>query len=198
VFEGEGLTPKNVRHCVNSISMVFHPREKVAVEQAFFAGGCFWGVEHYFRQVPGVLSVTSGYTGGHVANPTYEQVCTGETGHAESVRVIFDSSKVSYEKLARLFFEIHDPTTVNRQGPDEGLEYRSAVFYANDRQKQTVEKLIALLRARGYKVVTQVAPATAFYGAEEYHQDYMGKHPGRYDCHVPVPRFKQDSKALTR
>ena len=191
VFEGEHLTPKNVRHCANSISLVFRPasRPAAATEEAIFAGGCFWGVEHHFSQTPGVLSATSGYTGGSVPNPTYEQVCTGTTGHAESVRVVFDPKKVTYEQLARLFLEIHDPTTLNRQGPDAGLQYRSAVFYKNDDQKRVIDDLIAKLRANGYKVVTQVLPAAPFYPAEDYHQDYLTKHPGRYDCHVRVRRF---------
>ena len=194
VFEGEGLTPKNTRHCVNSVSLVFRPAEKPATEEAIFAGGCFWGVEHHFQQVEGVSGVTSGYTGGHVARPDYKQVCTGQTGHAEAVRVVFDPKRVSYDRLARLFFEIHDPTQLNRQGPDVGTQYRSAVFYLNDRQKQVAKKLIAELRARGYKVVTEVRAAAAFHPAEEYHQDYLKKHPARPVCHVRVPRFDAPEK----
>ena len=193
VFLGEGFTPKDTRHCVNSVSLVFRPAEKPATDEAIFAGGCFWGVDHYFRQADGVLSVTSGYTGGHVANPTYEQVCTGQTGHAESVRVVFDPKRVSYEQLAKLFFEIHDPTQLNRQGVDVGLQYRSAVFYKNEQQKKTAGKLIAQLRAKGYDVVTQLVPASAFYPAEEYHQDYLTKHPGK-SCGLRVPRFDAPAK----
>lgn len=189
VFKGEGLTPKNVRHCVNSISLVFRPAEKPPAEEAIFAGGCFWGVEHYFQQVKGVASVTSGYIGGHAARPDYRQVCTGKTGHAEAVRVVFDPAEVSYERLARLFFEIHDPTQLNRQGPDRGTQYRSAVFYLSKRQMDITEKLITELLARGYKVVTQVQAATDFYPAEDYHQDYFEKHPQRAACHSRVPRF---------
>jgi peptide methionine sulfoxide reductase msrA/msrB len=196
VFEGEGLTPRNIRHCVNSASLVFRPAkdnpaepaQESATDSALFAGGCFWGVEHLFSQVDGVLDVTSGYTGGTVPDPTYKQVCSGRTGHAETVRVVFDPKKVSYEQLARRFFEIHDPTQRNRQGPDVGTQYRSAIFYRNEAQKATAEKLIQLLRARGYDVVTEVAPASAFYPAEDYHQDYIQKHPERR-CHAPVPRF---------
>ena len=157
--------------------------------QAIFAGGCFWGVEYQFQQLEGVLSATSGYTGGHVADPTYRQVCGGRTGHAEAVRVVFDPARVSYEKLARLFFEIHDPTQEDRQGPDVGTQYRSAVFYRDEQQKQTAEELIGKLRDNGYPVVTQLAAASEFYPAEQYHQDFVDKNPSRVICHAPVPRF---------
>ena len=174
---------------MNSASLVFVPEKDWTLQRAIFAGGCFWGVEHQFREVPGVLAATSGYTGGRVEKPTYEQVCTGTTGHAEAVEVLFDPARVSYERLARLFFEVHDPTQVNCQGPDVGTQYRSAVFYAGDEQKRTAEKLIALLRAKGYPVVTEVVPASTFWPAEGYHQDYLAKHPERPSCHIRVPRF---------
>ena len=195
VFLGEGLTPKNVRHCVNSASLAFRPaRGKKPAGVAIFAGGCFWGVEHLLQQVDGVTEVTSGYTGGATANPTYEQICTGRTGHAEAVRVTYDPKRVSYEKLARLFFEIHDPTQRNRQGPDVGTQYRSAVFYLDESQKKAAEKLIAELRGKGYDVATQVVAAGAFHEAEGYHQDYFKKHPGHPTCHRRVPRFEQPAK----
>lgn len=190
VFLGEGFTPRNTRHCVNSLSLVFRPApRKRVLEEAVFAGGCFWGVEHQFRSVPGVVGTTCGYTGGAVPNPTYKQVCTGTTGHAEAVRVRFDPRKVSYEQLAKLFFEIHDPTQVNRQGPDVGTQYRSVVFYRTPEQKRIAETLIARLRDLGYRVVTKVEPVSPFYEAEAYHQDYLARHPGRPSCHVRVPRF---------
>ncbi len=189
VFLGEGLTDKDTRHCVNSASIVFRSAEEWPLERAIFAGGCFWGVEHAFRGVPGVLAVRSGYAGGTTERPTYEQVCTGRTGHAESVEILFDPAKASYESLARLFFEIHDPTTKDRQGPDVGTQYRSAVFYTTPAQKATAERLIALLRERAYDVVTEVKAAGEFWPAEDYHQDYLTKHPGRADCHVRVERF---------
>ena len=194
VFKGESLTPKNVRHCVNSVSLTFRAASKAATSEAVFAGGCFWGIQHQFKQIEGVIDATSGYTGGNVANPTYEQVCTGQSGHAEAVRVIFEPQQVSYEQLVRLFFEIHDPTQMNRQGPDSGTQYRSAVFYNDELQKQTSQKLIAELRAKGYDVVTQLLPASEFYPAEEYHQDYLVKHPERPTCHMRVPRFDSVSK----
>ena len=161
---------------------------------AIFAGGCFWGVEHALQSLDGVESVVSGYIGGANENPTYKQVCTGQTGHAEAVLVTFDPAKVSYETLARLFFTIHDPTTKNRQGPDVGTQYRSAVFYANPAQKQTAEMLIVLLRENGYNVTTEVTAATTFYPAETYHQDYFNKHPDSPSCHWPVDRFGAKKK----
>ncbi len=159
------------------------------LERALFAGGCFWGVEAHFEAVPGVLLATSGYTGGETDAPTYEEICTGTTGHAEVVEVVFDPSEVSYEQLAKLFFEIHDPTQLNRQGPDAGTQYRSAVFYRDNDQKQAADALIAQLRDNGYDVVTQVVEATEFFPAEDYHQDFLRKHPERYSCHVRVARF---------
>lgn len=196
VFEGERLTDENVRHCVNSTSLVFCPADNDATiqpktDEAIFAGGCFWGVEHFLAELPGVISATSGYCGGQTEEPTYEQVCTGRTGHAEAVRVVFDPHLISYEKLVRLFFEIHDPTQLNRQGPDVGNQYRSALFYRDDPQKRIAEKLIAELSANGYQVVTQLQPASQFYPAEDYHQDYLTKHPSRPACHRRVRRFEK-------
>ena len=189
VFEGEQFTPKNTRHCVNSLSLAFRPAQQKREAEAIFAGGCFWGVEHLFGEVDGVLEATSGYIGGTVADPTYRQVCTGRTGHAEAVRVRFDPKRVTYEQLAKLFFEIHDPTQRNRQGPDVGTQYRSAVFYLDQTQKAVAEKLIGQLRATGYDVATEVTAATEFYPAEDYHQNYLLKHPGRPSCHSRTPRF---------
>ncbi len=188
VFTGEGFTPKDVRHCVNSLSLDFVAAPPAAAE-AFFAGGCFWGVEHGFEKAPGVVKAESGYMGGTLAAPSYEDVCTGETGHAETVRVVYDPARTTYEALARLFFEIHDPTQRGRQGPDIGPQYRSAVFYRTAEERRTVERLIERLKARGYAVVTELVPAGPFFEAEAYHQDYYlrtGKTPY---CHARVPRF---------
>ena len=193
VFTGEELTPKDTRHCVNSASLVFIPESKWPLEKAIFAGGCFWGVEHRFRQVKGVLAVTSGFCGGRTEKPTYEQVCTGKTGHAESVEIVFDPKRVTYEELARMFFEVHDPTELNRQGPDVGSQYRSAVFTLSDGQKRIAGKLIGLLRAKGCKAVTEVTPAGPFWPAEDYHQAYFTRHPERNNCHARVGRFEQAS-----
>ena len=190
VFIGEGYTGTNTRHCVNSTSLVFKPAKTPELERAIFAGGCFWGVEHLLEKLPGIKKITVGYTGGTTKNPTYKEVCTGSTGHVEAVEVVFDPKKISYEKLARRFFEIHDPTQLNRQGPDVGTQYRSEIFYFDDAQKKTCEKLIKLLKKNGYNVVTKLAPATTFYPAENYHQNYLDKNPGGYMCHSPVNRFE--------
>lgn len=193
VFTGEGFTPKNTRHCVNSISMDFIPAaqeaKKEQTETAIFAGGCFWGVEYLMQKEPGVLSVESGYIGGTTKNPTYEQVCSKTTGHAEAVRIVFDPAKVGYEKLAKLFFEIHDPTQLNHQGPDMGDQYRTEVFYMTPEQKVTAEKLISQLKAKGYAVVTKVTPATMFWKAENYHQDYYDHKGTTPYCHRYIKRF---------
>ncbi len=191
VFFSEGMTAKNVRHCVNSISLGFLPAAKAAAvtQKAIFAGGCFWGVEYHFNKLKGVLSAKSGYTGGLIDNPTYKQVCTGKTGHAEAVEIEFDPALVSYETLAKLFFEIHDPTELNRQGPDIGTQYRSAVFYTDDDQKKVAEKLIGELKTKGYKVVTTVEKAGTFWPAEEYHQDYYERNGHEPYCHIYQKRF---------
>ena len=153
------------------------PAEQVAV----FAGGCFWGVEGVFEHVKGVIRVTSGYAGGTVASPTYEQVSSGETGHAESVQIVFDPAQITYGKLMQIFFSVaHDPTELNRQGPDVGTQYRSAIFYVNRQQKREAEAYVAqLTQAKTFArpIVTQLGPLRAFYAAEDYHQDFMEHHP---------------------
>jgi len=191
VFIGEGFTPKNTRHCVNSISLNFIPAQegKKKLETAIFAGGCFWGVEYHFQKAKGVISTTVGYTGGHKDNPTYEEVCSGKTGHIEAIKVVYDPSKTSYEEMAKLFFEIHDPTQVDRQGPDIGEQYRSVIFYQNEEQKKIAEKLIEILKEKGYKVATKLEPASTFWEAEDYHQDYYKKKGSLPYCHFYTKRF---------
>lgn len=184
VFLGEGFTPKNTRHCVNSISMEFKPLDTAMTARAIFASGCFWGTEYHLQKVEGVIATTSGYIGGSVENPSYEDVCTGSTGHAEAVEVIYDPKAVDYETLARLFFETHDPTQVNRQGPDIGEQYRSEVFYLDEEQQKISEKLIGLLEKKGLNVATKVTEASTFYPAEEYHQDYYKRRAGTPYCHI--------------
>ena len=154
--------------------------------KATFAAGCFWGVEEAFRQIPGVISTTVGYTGGTTKNPTYKDVCTGRTGHAEAVEVEYDPGKVSYLQLLSAFFQNHNPTTVNRQGPDVGTQYRSAIFYRDAEQEADAKNAIAELEKQkvfSRPIVTQVVPASDFYAAEEYHQKYLEKQ-GLRSCHL--------------
>ncbi len=156
------------------------------MKKATFGAGCFWGVESTFRQVPGVADVAVGYEGGTLNNPTYQDVCTGRTNHAEVVEIDYDPEKVSYDALLELFFQMHDPTTRDRQGPDVGTQYRSAVFAHDDEQKAAAEAMIDRLNASGKfrrPIVTLVEPAQTFYRAEEYHQRYLEKR-GRSSCHI--------------
>jgi peptide-methionine (S)-S-oxide reductase len=156
-----------------------------SMQKAIFAAGCFWGIESAFRQVEGVLEATVGYTGGTTENPTYEQVCTGRTGHAEAVEVTFDPQRISYEQLLDVFWKIHDPTQLNRQGPDTGTQYRSAVFYLDDSQREAAEASKTRLAESGSfprPIVTEITQASAFYPAEEYHQRYLEKR-GVRQCH---------------
>ena len=202
VFLGERMTPKNVRHCVNSISLEFIPEngdkknlEKPAnkaylkTETAIFAGGCFWGVEHLMKSLPGVISVISGYIGGNRPNPTYQDVCNHLTGHAEAVQIIFDPHKITYEALTKRFFEIHDPGQVNRQGPDIGEQYRSEIFYTTPQQKETALKLIHILQGKGFEVKTKLTSATNFWKAEDYHQNYYQKTGKQPYCHQYIKKF---------
>jgi methionine-S-sulfoxide reductase len=155
-------------------------------ETAILAGGCFWGVEELIRSRPGVVSTRVGYTGGVTANPRYEDVKTGTTGHAEAIEVLFDPAKTSYAEILKFYFKIHDPTTPNRQGNDVGTQYRSAIFYLSEAQKKTAEEVKTAIGKTGFwkrPVVTEIVPAKPFYAAEEYHQKYLVKNPGGYTCH---------------
>lgn len=190
VFLGEFLTRHNVRHCVNSASIDFvEDNQTLDTEEAILAGGCFWGVDYFLKQVPGVLRVEVGYTGGITLEPNYEQICQGNTGHYEAVRVIYDKNKTDFYHVLKRFFEIHDPTQESGQGPDIGHQYQSAVFYYNQDQLEKAENLIKFLKERGHQVTTRLIPVQTFWPAEEYHQDYYSKHHKKPYCHQPINRF---------
>jgi peptide methionine sulfoxide reductase msrA/msrB len=200
-----------MRYCINSAALKFVPVEEMdkagygkylapfvaaglikasTRETAVLAGGCFWGMEEIIREIPGVIKTTVGYSGGKTENPTYRDVTSGKTGHAEAIEVVFDPGKLSYEALLDFFFRMHDPTTLNRQHNDVGTQYRSAIFYSGDAQKQTAERVKARWHKSGeFKkpIVTEITPATKFYSAEDYHQEYLVKNPGGYTCHVLRP-----------
>ena len=189
VFAGEGFTDKNIRHCVNSASLDF-VAEKKEYATAVFASGCFWGTEYHLAKKKGVIETTVGYTGGKTENPSYDEVCTGKTGHVEAVKVIYDPSVVSYRDLLVLFFETHDFTQVNGQGPDIGSQYLSRVFYFDTTQKETAEKTIRYLEEKkNYKIATRVLPEAPFYPAENYHQDYYEMNGSSPYCHIWRPVF---------
>lgn len=158
-------------------------------ETALFASGCFWGTEFYFQKAEGVIATSVGYSGGSTENPTYDQVSTGNTGHAESIEVIYDPSKTSYENMVKLFYETHDPGQKDRQGPDIGTQYRSAIFYRDDAQKAIAEEVTKLLKAKGYKVETEITKAGTFYKAENYHQNYYNNTGGSPYCHFYTKKF---------
>lgn len=190
VFSGEGFTSKNTRHCVNSLSLDFVTDLNVKdTGEAIFAAGCFWGVEYYFQQLEGVLKTEVGYTGGHTLHPTYNDVCTGQTGHYEAIRVLYDPTKVTYEAIAKYFFEIHNPLQTTGQGPDLGQQYLSVIFYYDEVQKKTAAALIEQLKQQGLAIATRVLPVAPFWHAETYHQDYYKKSGKEPYCHRYTKRF---------
>jgi len=190
VFEGERFTTKNTRHCVNSMSMKFIPKNNNKMEKAYFASGCFWGTEYHFMKAKGVKETTVGYMGGRTQSPTYKEVCTGTTGHIETTEVEYNPAETSFEELLKLYYETHDFEQVGGQGPDIGEQYQSVIFYINDDQKKTAEKYLALLTDMGYKPATQLRKAEEFWAAEDYHQEYYDKKNGTPYCHVYRKIFK--------
>ncbi len=195
VFRGEGMTAKNTRHCVNSISLNFEKKENNetiksdGLKHAYFAGGCFWGVEYYLESIKGVKDAISGFMGGTQKNPSYYDVVRHNTGHLETVEVVYDPKIVSYETLAKAFFEIHDPTQTNGQGPDIGSQYHSAIFVKTKEERATIEKLIKILEGKGLKIATKIIDGDVFYKAEDYHQDHYKKKGTKPYCHAYVKRF---------
>ena len=157
------------------------------MQKALFGGGCFWCTEAVFLQLKGVTHSTSGYAGGHTTNPTYDDICRGDTNHAEVILVEFDETQILYEQLLNVFFAIHDPTTLNRQGNDVGTQYRSVIYYFNDEQKLEAEKMIQSLKDEDLNIVTDLSPVPTFYPAEEYHQNYFAKNPTQGYCNFAIP-----------
>jgi len=195
VFHGENYTKKDTRHCVNSLSLNFKPIVETLIissktsDTAIFAGGCFWGMEYYLNNVKGVKSTQVGYIGGHTDNPTYADVCNHTSGHIEAVEVVFDPSKTDFETICKVFFEIHNPGQLNRQGPDIGEQYKSAIFYFNEDQKNISLKLIEDLKSRDYSVVTELIKTSKFWPAESNHQDYYDRNGNKPYCHFYKRKF---------
>lgn len=196
VFTGENMTPKNTRHCVNSLSMKFMPKEKIPTEEtAVLGGGCFWSIETIFKRLRGVKSVMPGYAGGKKDNPSYEEVSGDRTGHAEVVKIEFDSAVISYPSLLDVFFYMHDPTTPHRQGADVGEQYRSIILYNSEQQKSAAERFIQKLEEEkkiDRPVVTEIRPLGEFFTAEEYHKNYYEKNEGQQYCNLVIgPKLKK-------
>lgn len=200
VFIGEGFTPKDTRHCVNSVSLKFVPlkKEYSNMKEIYFAGGCFWGTEHYFKQLRGVVDTKVGYANGNTDNPTYREVCTDKTGFAETVRVVYDPDVITLEFLTEMYFRAIDPTSVDQQGPDIGSQYRTGIYYKDDADKVEIGKVYDSMRQKlGSRMAVEFLPLKNFYYAEEYHQDYLDKNPAGY-CHLPSSLFRMAKEANVR
>lgn len=191
VFMGEGFTPKNIRHCTNSLSLDFISSEDARdTQEAILAGGCFWGVEHLFSELEGVMFVESGYIGGASDYPSYNEVCTGESGHIEAVRIIFNPLLITYKQILKFFFEIHNPFQSNGQGVNIGLQYQSAIFYFDEEQQKLAQQVMALLEeTENKRVATALYSMSIFWKAEEEHQEFFKKHPKVPNCHCRTKRF---------
>ena len=218
VFVGEGFTDKNTRHCVNSVSLRFIPSknnkssnsnmtdnlsdQKTSslnngnmLKTIYFAGGCFWGTEHYFKQLRGVVETEVGYANGHTENPTYTDVCTDQTGFAETVRIVYDPSVINLEFLTEMYFKAIDPISVNKQGHDVGTQYRTGIYFTEVADRPFLERVYQRIEKEiGKPLAVQLQPLENFYTAEEYHQDYLDKNPDGY-CHLPVELFKMAKEA---
>lgn len=189
-FYGEQFTKKNVRQCINSLSLDFVRDEKVLdSKEAIFAAGCFWGVDYLFQKLQGVLKTEVGYTGGSKKKPSYEDVCSGHTGHYEAVRIVYDPQQIDFKTLVQFFFEIHDPTQTTGQGPDLGSQYLSVIFFYDLEQKQMSQAIMDVLTNKGYQLATILLPVTTFWAAENYHQDYYSKNNKQPYCHFYKKKF---------
>jgi peptide methionine sulfoxide reductase msrA/msrB len=183
VFQGEQYTAKNTRHCVNSVSVRFAPKESTDYRHAVFASGCFWGTEYFLARVPGVIKTLVGYSGGQTQNPTYEAVCSGKTGHVECVQVTYDPKVVDFQTLAKMFFETHDFTQADGQGPDRGSQYLSVLFYGSEQEKKVAEELLQALKSKGFEVATKLRASETFWPGEDYHRDYYERRGEVPYCH---------------
>jgi peptide methionine sulfoxide reductase msrA/msrB len=191
VFTGEGFTPKNTRHCVNSVSLKFEPSLSKTTKTAVFASGCFWGTEYFLGRIPGVIKTQVGYAGGHLVQPDYESVCSGASGHVECVQVTYDPERVDYETLCHIFFETHDFSQIDGQGPDIGPQYLSRIFCSNLEDRAVAEGVVKKLMGLGHKVATKVMEECRFWPAEEYHQHYYERHGKTPYCHTYRPIFQR-------
>lgn len=183
VFLNEGFTNKETRHCVNSISLKFIPDVNKSIRKAYFASGCFWGTEYYFMKAKGVKHTAVGFMGGHIDHPSYQQVCEKNTGHLEVTEVEYDTKETDYTEMVKLFFETHDFTQTNGQGPDIGPQYLSCIFYASEEEKDIAQKYIDILESKGFKVATMLKPVSTFWKAEDYHQQYYEHKGSTPYCH---------------